>query len=64
MIKQLKKLFADFKILATYVNNGNKNRKKKLEGTKKILEACEQEYQKLFYEHDNLKKNIASWNKN
>ena len=30
---------------------------------KKILEACKQEYQKLFYEHDTLKK-LNKLNKN
>ena len=29
--------------------------KQKLDETKKILEACKQECQKLFYEHDALK---------
>ena len=29
--------------------------KQKLDESKKILEACKQEYQKLFYEHDALK---------
>ena len=62
--EEIKNLFADFKILATKVNDNNKNRKKKLQETKKILEACKQEYQKLSYEHDTLKKNFACWNKN
>ena len=61
--EEIKNLFADFKILATKVNDDNKNRKKKLEETK-ILDACKQEYQKLFYEYVTVKKNIASWNKN
>ena len=54
--EEIKNVFADFKILATKINNDNKNRKKKLEETKKTLEPCKQEYQKLFYELDNLKK--------
>ena len=33
-----------------------KTEKKKLEETKKTLEACKQEYQKFFYELDNLEK--------
>ena len=61
---EIKNLYVDFKILATKVNDDNKNSKKKLEETKKIVEACKQEYQKWFYEHNTLKKNIASWNKN
>ena len=52
----IKNLFADFKILASKVNDDNKNRKKKLDETKKVLEACKQEYQKLLYEHNALKK--------
>ena len=40
--EEIKNLLADFKILAS---------KKK-----KILEACKQAYQKLFYEHNALKK--------
>ena len=54
--EEIKNVFVDFKILATKINNDNKNRKKKLEETKKTLEACKQEYQKLFYELDNLEK--------
>ena len=46
---EIKNLFAEFKILATKVNDDKENRKKKLEETKKIIEACKQEYQKLFY---------------
>ena len=54
--EEIKNLFADFKFLASKVNDNNKNRKKKLDETKKILEACKQKYQKLFYEHNALKK--------
>ena len=54
--EEIKNVFPDFKILATKINNDNKNRKKKLEETKKTLEVCKQEYQKLFYELDNLEK--------
>ena len=35
--EDIKNLFADFKILATKVNDDNKKRKKKLEETKKSL---------------------------
>ena len=54
--EEIKNQFADFKILATKLNDDNKNRKKKLEERKRILEACKQEYQKWFYEHNTLKK--------
>ena len=45
-----------FKVLASKVNNDNKNKKKKLDETKKLLEICKKEYQKLYFEHENLKK--------
>ena len=45
---EIKNLFAEFKILATKVNDDKENRKKKLEETKKIIEACKQEYQNCF----------------
>ena len=61
--EEIKNLLADFKTLSTKANDDNKNRKKKLEETKKILEASKQEYQKLFYEHDTLKK-LNKLNKN
>ena len=54
--EETKNLFADFKFLATKVNDDNKNRKEKLEETKKILQVCKQEYQKSLYERDTLKK--------
>ena len=53
--EKINNLFAHFKILGTKVNNDNKNRKKKLEEIKKILEAYKQDYQKLFYQHVTLK---------
>ena len=45
-----------FKVLASNVNNDNKNKKKKLDETKELLEICKKEYQKLYFEHENLKK--------
>ena len=40
--EEIKSLFADLKILASKVNDDNKNRKNKLDETKKILEVCKQ----------------------
>ena len=40
--EEIKSLFADLKILASKVNDDNKNRKNKLDETKNILEACKQ----------------------
>ena len=57
-------LFADFKILATKFNDNNKIEKRNQKKQKNILEACKQEYQKLFSQRNTLKKNIVSWNKN
>ena len=45
-------------ILAAKVNNDNKNNKKKLDEMKELLEICKKEYQKLYFEHENLKKYI------
>ena len=47
-------IFNNFKILAAKVNNDNKNKKKKLDETKELLETCKKEYQK--FEHENLRK--------
>ena len=46
---------SNFKILAVKVNNDNKNKKKKLDETKEVPEICKKkEYQKLYFEHENL----------
>ena len=42
--EEIKNLFVGFKILVTKVNDDNKNRKKKLDETKKLLETCKLEY--------------------
>ena len=55
-VDKLKNIFNGFKILAAKVNNDNKNKKKKLDETKELLEICKKEYQKLYFEHENLKK--------
>ena len=55
-LDKLKNIFSDFKIFAANVNNDNKNKKKKLDETKELLEICKKEYQKLYFEHENLKK--------
>ena len=55
-VDELKNIFSDFKILATKVNDDNKNKKKKLDETKELLEICKKEYQTLYFEHENLKK--------
>ena len=55
-VDKLKNIFNDFQILAEKVNNDNKNKKKKLDETKELLEICKKEYQKLYFEHENLRK--------
>ena len=46
---------SNFKILAVKVNNDNKNKKKKLDETKEVPEICKKkEYQKSYFEHENL----------
>ena len=50
--------------LAAKVNNDNKNNKKKLDEMKELLEICKKEYQKLYFEHENLRKrydNLVTW---
>ena len=53
---ELKNIFNDFKILAAKVNDDNKNKKKKLDETEELLEICKKEYQKLYFELENLRK--------
>ena len=55
-VDELKNTFKDFKILAANVNDDKKNKKKTLDKTKELLEICKKEYQKLYFEHENLKK--------
>ena len=55
-VDELKNIFNDFKILAAKVNDDNKNKKKKLDETEELLEICKKEYQKLYFELENLRK--------
>ena len=55
-VDKLENIFNDFKILAAKVNYDNKNKKKKLDETKELLEICKKEYQKLYFEHEDLRK--------
>ena len=55
-VDKLKNIFNGFKILAAKVNDDNKNKKKKLDETRELLEICKKEYQKLYFEHENLRK--------
>ena len=55
-IEELKNIFNHFKILAAKVNDDNKNKNKKLDETEEKLEICKRQYQKLYFEHENLRK--------
>ena len=55
-VDELENIFNNFKILAAKVNYDNKNKKKKLDETKELLEICKKEYQKLYFEHEDLRK--------
>ena len=55
-VDELENIFNNFKILAAKVNYDNKNKKKKLDEMKELLEICKKEYQKLYFEHEDLRK--------
>ena len=46
----------DFRALTTKVQKNNLNKTKSLKETNLVLEACKKEYQKLYFEHEHLKK--------
>ena len=51
-VEQIKKLIADFVLLATNVQKGNQVKSKHLNKTNQVLEACK----KLYHENETLKK--------
>ena len=53
-IENFKKLVADF--WNTKVQKDNQNKTKSLKETNLVLEACKKEHEKLYLEHENLKK--------
>ena len=55
-IENFKKLVANFTSLTTKVQKDNQNKTKNLKETNIVLEACKKECQKLYLEHENLKK--------
>ena len=57
-VDKFKNIFSHFKVLAAKVNDDNKIKKKNLMKIKELLEICKKEYQKLYFEHENLKKYI------
>ena len=46
-VDKLKNIFNSFKILAAKVNDDNKNKKKKLDETKELLEICKKRISKI-----------------
>ena len=54
-IENVEKLDADFRVLTTKIQKDNLNNTKNLKETNLVLEACKNEYQKLYIEHESLK---------
>ena len=63
-VEQIKKLIADFRLLATYIQKDNQIKSKNLKETNQVSEACKKEYQKLFHENETLKKSLLSSRRN
>ena len=51
-VKQIKKLIADFRLLAIKVKKNNQIKSRNLKETNQVLEACKKEYQKLYHENE------------
>ena len=58
MVNDIKDIIKDFKNLASKIQTDNSNVKQHLKHKKLILEACQKEYQKIYFELENLKKKI------
>ena len=54
-IKSFEMLVADFRSLTTKVQKDNQNVTKNLKETNLVLEGCQKEDQKLYFEHENQK---------
>ena len=53
-VEQIKKLIADFRLLATNVQKDNQIKSKNLKETNQVLEARKKEYEKLYHENETL----------
>ena len=53
---EIRGIIANFKKLATKIQQGNGQVKKTLKDREVALDACKKEHQKLYYEHEALKK--------
>ena len=54
------KIKSKTKNLASKIQTDNSNVKQHLKDKSLMLEACRKEYQKIYFEHENFKKNINS----
>ena len=54
--EEIRGIIADFKKLATKIQQDNGQVKKMLKDREAALDACKKEYQKLYYEFEALKK--------
>ena len=61
--EEIRGIIVDFKKLATKIQQDNGQVKKTLKDREVALDACKKEYQKLYHEHETLKKSISSSNK-
>ena len=53
MVNDLKDIIKDFKNLASKNQTDNSNVKQRLKEKNLILETCQKEYQKIYFEHEN-----------
>ena len=56
MVNDLRDVIKDFKNLASKNQTDNSNVKQHLKDKNLMLEACQKKYQKIYFEHENLKK--------
>ena len=63
-VRQIKKLIADFRLLATKVQKNNQIKSRNLKETNRVLEACKKEYQKLYHENETLKQSLPNNKRN
>ena len=57
--KEIRAIISDFKKLATKIQQDNGQVKKTLRDSETVLDACQKEYQKLYYEDEALKKKCS-----
>ena len=63
-VRQIKKLIADFRLLATKVHKNNQIKSRNLKETNRVFEACKREYQKLYHENETLKQSLPNNKRN